>query len=120
MREQIGHRTPAKIPEPAPAPESLFAERLIGGRSQPPLPVELLWVDGIGWAIPLIILIPVGTHLGNAADAAALDQLHRAAKVRPAALLHPALQDALIGRMHGAYQQLAFLDGVGDRLFQVN
>ena len=59
-----------------------------------------------------VVLPPVGPHLGNAAQTAALNQVDRIAKVRPAALLHAALQN-LLARTHRVGERGAFFDACG-------
>ena len=60
-----------------------------------------------------------GADLRNAADAAALNQIHRIAKVAPASLLHAALQDSLAGA-DSVDQRGAFFDRVRDRFFEID
>ena len=96
-----------------------LAEGLIGSGAEPQLPIERLGVDGFGRPVPMIVLPPIGSHLRDASQAAGLDQVHGVAKVGPTALLHAALQNLLAGT-HRAGERGAFLDGVGDRLFQIN
>ena len=96
-----------------------LAEGLIGSGSEPELPIERLRVDGLGRPVPVIVLPPIGSHLRDASQTASLDQVHGIAKVSPAALLHAALQNLLAGT-NRAGERGAFLDGVGDRLFQVD
>ena len=43
--EEVGHGAAAKIPEPAPVVEFLFAEGLIGCAAKPGLPIKRLLVD---------------------------------------------------------------------------
>src|SRR5205085_1147121 len=62
---------------------------------------------------------PIRPDLRDAAEAAALDEIYGIAEVAPAALLHSALQD-LFAETDGAGQRGAFLDGVGDGLFEVD
>ncbi len=84
------------------------------------LPIEGLDVDGLGLPAGLVVVLPpIGSHLGYASQAASLDQIDGIAKVSPATLLHAALQNLLAG-VNGVGQGGAFLDGVGHRLFQVD
>ncbi len=115
--EEIGHGAAAKVPEPAPAVELFFGERLIGSAAEPLLPIEGLGVDGLGRHEELIVLPPVGSDLRDAPEAASLNEIDGVAEVAPAALLHAALQNLFAGA-HRALQRNAFLNGVSDRLFQ--
>jgi len=53
------------------------------------------------------------------ADAAALNQIHRIAKVAPASLLHAALKDPLAGA-DSVDERRAFFDRVRDGLFEID
>src|SRR5437879_2308572 len=99
--------------------EFFVTEGLLGSRSEPKLPIECLRVQGLHRPVALIVLPPIGPDLCNPAETAPVNQLDRIAKVHPAALLHAALQDALAGS-NCARECRAFLNGVGDRLFQVD
>ncbi len=74
---------------------------------------------GLGRLPAQIILPPVGAYLGDASEAASLDQIDGITKVSPAALLHAALQNLLAGANRMG-ERCAFFDRVGDRLFQVD
>ena len=119
VAEQIGHGAAAEIPEPAPMIKFFLAEGLIGSGAEPQLPIECLHVDGFGRPVPLVVLPPIGSHLRDAAETAGLNQIDRIAKVGPTALLHAALQNLLAGT-NRAGKCGAFLEGVGDRLFQID
>src|ERR1700678_2835396 len=93
----MGHRAASKIPEPAPVAKFFWAERLVGGGSEPKLPIERLRVDGLGPPVTVIVLPPVSAHLRDAAQAPSLNQVNRIAKVRPTALLHSTLQNPFAG-----------------------
>src|SRR5205823_5776246 len=117
--EEIGHGAAAKVPEPAPAVELFLVERLIGSSAQPLLPIQRLNVDGFELPPRPVVLPPIGANLRDTAEAAALNEIHGIAKVAPAALLHAALQD-LFARANRARERCALLEGVGDRLFQID
>ena len=119
VREEIGHRAAAEIPEPAPAEEFFFAEGLIGRAAEPLLPIERCGsTTGFG-PCALVVLPPVGADLRDAAEAAALNEIDGVAEVAPTALLHAALEDLFAGA-DGAGEDGAFFERVGDRLFEVD
>src|SRR5439155_519713 len=97
MGKEIGHGAAAKVPKPAPAVELFFAKGLVGSVAEPLLPIERLDFDGVVFAPRQIVLPPIGADLGNAAEAAALNQIHGIAEMAPTALLHAALQDLFDG-----------------------
>src|SRR5207249_8345680 len=76
MGKEIGHGAAAKVPKPAPAVELFFAKGLVGSVAEPLLPIERLDFDGVVFAPRQIVLPPIGADLGNAAEAAALNQIH--------------------------------------------
>ncbi len=121
MGEEIGHGATARVPEPAPEIESFCAERLVGSAALPLLPIEGLHVDRLERlrCVGEIVLPPIGADLRNAAEAAALNEIDGVAKVAPTALLHPALQDLFAGADR-AGEGGAFLQGVGDWLFEID
>src|SRR2546429_3473602 len=94
MGKEIGHGAAAKVPKPAPAVELFFAKGLVGSVAEPLLPIERLDFDGVVFAPRQLVLPPIGADLGNAAEAAALNQIHGIAEMAPTALLHAALQDS--------------------------
>ena len=67
----------------------------------------------------LVVLPPVGADLGDAAEAAALDEIDGVAEVGPTALLHAALEDVFAGA-DGFGEDGAFFERVGDGLFEVD
>src|SRR5712675_1639660 len=119
--EQIGHGATARVPEPAPEIESFCVERLLGSAALPLLPIEGLQVDGLERlrCVCEIVLPPVGADLRDAAEAAALNEIHGVAKVAPTALLHAALQDLFAGADRMG-EGRAFLQGVRDGLFEID
>src|SRR5581483_1736242 len=72
-----------------------------------------------GWPFVLVILIPIGADLCDSADIAPLNQVHSTLKMGPASLLHPTLENA-VGLVHSLNQLRALVDGMGNRLFQIN
>ena len=121
MGEEIGHGATARVPKPAPEIESFCVEWLLGSAALPLLPIEGLHVDGLERlrCVCEIVLPPIGTDLRDAAEAAALNEIDGIAKVAPTALLHAALQDLFAGADR-AGEGGAFLQGVGDGLFEVD
>src|SRR5712672_722817 len=119
--EQISHGATARVPKPAPEIESLCVERLLGSAALPLLPIEGLHVDRLERlrCVGEIVLPPIGADLRNAAEAAALNEIHGVAKVAPTALLHAALQDLFAGA-DGAGESGAFLESVRDGLFKID
>src|SRR5258708_11485412 len=121
MGEEISHGAATRVPKPAPEIESFCVERLLGSAALPLLPIEGLHVDGLERlrCVGKIVLPPIGADLRDAAEAAALNEIHGVAEVAPTALLHAALQDLFAGADR-ARERRALLDGVGDRLFEIN
>ncbi len=119
MCAEVGHRTAAEIPEPAPTIEFLFGEWLRRSVAQPLLPVESLCIDWLKVRPRLVVLPPVGADLRNAANASALDEFDGVAKVAPASLLHAALKNALIGT-NRVDERRAFFDRVRNWFFEVH
>ncbi len=117
--EKIGHRAATEIPELTPDEKFVFAEGLIGCVAEPLLPVERAGVDDLARAMRLVVLPPVGADLGDAAEAAALDEIDGVAEMAPTALLHAALEDLLAGA-DGFGEDGAFFERVGDGLFEVD
>ena len=99
--------------------EFFIAEGLVGSSAEPKLPIERLLVNGLRRPIPSVVLPPIGSDLGNAAQAAALNEIDGIAEVSPTALLRAALQNLLAGA-DGAGESGAFFEGVSDGLFQVD
>ncbi len=119
VSEEVGHGTAAEVPIPAPAIKLINVERLGGRGTEPRFPIECLRVDRLGLPIARVILPPVGADLGDASEAAALDEIDCILKVRPAALLHAALQNLLAGA-HGFREGGTLFDGVRDGLFEID
>ena len=119
MGEKIGHRAAAKVPKPPPAIVFLETKRLIGRATQPPLPVKRLSVDRLRNPAHVVVLPPVRPHLRHAPKASTLDQINRIAEVRPAALLHPALQN-LLARPDSMGQRRALFKRVRNRLLKIH
>src|SRR5215475_2455739 len=97
VREQIGHRTAAKVPEPAPAVEFLFTERLIRRAAQPLFPIQRLRIYRLCDLPRMIVLPPVRPDLRHSPQAPSLNQVHRVPEMTPAALLHAALKNSFVG-----------------------
>ena len=117
--EEIGHRAAAKIPEPAPAVELFFGERLVRSAAEPLLPIEGLGVAGLRSHEKVVVLPPVRSDLRDAPEAAAVNEIDGIAEVAPTALLHAALQNLFTG----ADRMLecgTFLNGVSDGLFEID
>ena len=99
--------------------EFLVTEGLVGSGAKPKLPVQRLLIDRFGPPIPPVVLPPIRSHLYNATEAARLNHIDGIVKVRPATLLHAALQNLLAGT-NRVSEFGALLDGMGDRLFQID
>ena len=101
-----------------PLVEAFGAERLIGRRTEPALPIELLHryrrvVAGQG------VLIPVGVNESNLSETAGLDNLLPEHPVIPASLLCSCLYD-LLRRFDGLDQLDTLGNRVRHRLFDVD
>src|SRR5215467_3380414 len=119
MSEEIRHSATAEVPIPAPNVKLFFTVGLIRSVAEPPLPIQRLDIHCLAISPPEVVLPPIGPNLRDAPKAASLNQVHGVAKVAPAPLLHPALQNLFCGTDRMG-QGSAFFDSVRDRLFQVN
>src|SRR5450756_2871816 len=110
MHEEVGHRSAAEIPIPAPVAELVRIEGAVARRAQEALPIQLGHVEG-GHAAHRrdVVLEPVGADHGHLAEAAGENLLASLREVLPTALLEPDLHHAL-GIAHGGDQPRAFLD----------
>ena len=95
---QVGEQPAAEIPEPAPVPEPVFVERLVGRVTEEVLPGHLTGIDARRLAPKprRAAAVPAQVDLENLADPPGLDQLARFLDVRHAALLHADLDDLLV------------------------